>query len=348
MDNYPIFKNEYISENNEIEIHSKFKNYLSFTDDLVNKIQFNSTNKSEIPLSFYPIAKNIRIPSSYMAINILNNKASFIDNMARIAEVDFWRYDKQMGNWFPWLWSRGRINDDSKNIDGWKFYFDSFTDLSKKIENNNECIKPSNELLLFFIYLSCIKYIFQLNESYKNKMNEYKSKMNWPVGSQILAVQIRRGETCTKDGSMTDRPYFHLNKYIEEIEKLLLKNDYEYIYISTDSAEEIDEIIRQRPQWKLLYLPIDRRQFFRMNEKPVDLEVFCSLEPDRIPFIVDTGLADLYFISQCQGYISTIAVSEFSRCGWFLQIATQGKLTPYINMNEGILNMEDRDKLLLL
>ena len=56
MDNYPIFKNEYISENNEIETHSKFKNYLSFTDDLVNNIQFNSTNKSEIPLSFYPLA----------------------------------------------------------------------------------------------------------------------------------------------------------------------------------------------------------------------------------------------------------------------------------------------------
>jgi hypothetical protein len=85
-----------------------------------------------------------------------------------------------------------------------------------------------------------------------------------------------------------------------------------------------------------------------MNEEPIDLEVFCTLEPDRIPFIVDSGLADLYFISMCQGYISTISVSEFSRCGWFLQLAVQGKLTPYINMNKEILDMTKKDKLLLL
>jgi hypothetical protein len=348
MENYPIFKKEYIIENNNYEIHKNFKYYLSYTDTLVNDIQFHSQDKEEIPLTFYPIAKNIRFPVSFMTVNILNNKSSFIYNMARGGESDFWRDYKQMGDWFPWLWARNRIPGNYTNIEGWKFYFDSFTDWSKRIENTIVSIEPPNDLLLFFTYLSCSKYVFQLNEIYTTKMNEYKTLMDWPVSSSILAVQIRRGETCTKDGSMTDRPYYNLNKYIEEIDKMLMKIDYEYIYISTDSNEEIDEIKRQRPEWKLLYLPIDRSQFFRMNERPVDLEVFCCIEPDRIPFIVDSGLADLYFISLCQGYISTISVSEFSRCGWFLQIATQGKLTPYINMNDEILDMTKRDKLLLL
>lgn len=347
MESYPVFENEYVTIR-ETEVTNNFSEYLNYTDNLVEYVQHNSPEKVEIPLTFYPIAKNIRIPSSYMAINILNNKASYINNMARNGESDFWKDYKKMGDWFPWLWARGRISAESKNIDGWKYYFDSFTEKQIKINNQDSFLEPPDKFMLLFTYLSCIKYTFSLNDKYSAIMDDYKKQMSWPVGSKILAVQIRRGETCTKDGSMTDRPFYDLNKYIENIEKMLLANHYEYIYVSTDSDEEIGELKKLRPEWKLLYLPIDRKQFFRMNEQPVDLEVFCTLEPDRIPFIVDTGLADLYFISQCQGYISTITVSEFSRCGWFLQLATQRKLTPYVNMNDEPVDMTKRDKLLLL
>jgi hypothetical protein len=347
MENYPIFDNEYVIERNS-KIHSQFEEYLNYTDNLVEFIQFNSPNKKEIPLTFYPIAKNIRIPASYMAINVLNNCSSYIDNMPRDGEPAFWNNYKNMGNWFPWLWARGRIDENYKNIDGWKYYFDSFTYKCNKIDIQEPLLEPPHNLMLLFTYLSCIKYTFNLNDKYSNIMNEYKNQMAWPNNSKILAVQIRRGETCTKDGSITDRPFYNLNKYIDNIKKMLLTNNYDYIYVSTDSDEEIGELKKLHPEWKLLYLPIDRKQFFRMKEQPVDLEVFCSLEPGRIPFIVDTGLADLYFISQCQGYISTISVSEFSRCGWFLQMATQRKLTPYVNMNDEPLDMTKRDKLLLL
>jgi hypothetical protein len=370
MEQYPLFKQEH----QEVE-DPHFASYLSFTDQLVNQVQFHSNAKREIPLTFYPIAKNIRIPASYMAINVLNQTASFLENQPRVGEETFWREHKKMGEWFPWLWARDRIPGNYTNKEGWALYFDSFTEQAKPILSFAEqakpilsfteqakpilsfaeqakpitetidTVQPPPELLLFFTYLSCMKYVFQLNEVYRLKMDEYREQMKWPQG-KILAVQIRRGETCTKDGSITDRPFYHLTKYIEEIEKVI--HSYEYIYVSTDSDEEINELKRQRPDWKILYLPIDRSQFFRMNEKPVDLEVFCCLETSRIPFIVDSGLADLYFISQCQGYISTISVSEFSRCGWFLQIATQGKITTYINMNDEPLNMENRDKLLLL
>ena len=180
-------------------------------------------------------------------------------------------------------------------------------------------------------------------------MSNYKGIMNWPTDKKVLAVQIRRGETCSTDGSISpDRPFYHLDNYIHSIEMLLNDNDYEYIYISTDSDLEIDYIQSAKPEWKLLSIPIDRTQFFRLNEVLIDLEVSCTVNPERIPFIVDSGLADLYFISQCQGYVSTISISEFSRCGWYLQLAFQGKLTPYVNMNDEILDMTKRDKLLLL
>lgn len=352
MEQYPLFKQEHLEVDDPY-----FKSYLRFTDELVNQVQFYSNKTADIPLTFYPIAKNIRIPASYMAVNVLNQTASVLENQARVGEEAFWREHKKMGDWFPWLWARERLPGNYTNKEGWSLYFDSFTPLAKPIfsftplakpilgQEPIEPIQPPPELLLFFTYLSCMKYVFQLNDVYRTKMEEYREQMKWPQG-KVIAVQIRRGETCTKDGSVTDRPFYHLTKYIEEMDKLM--SGYEYIYVSTDSDEEINELKRQRPEWKVLYLPIDRSQFFRMKETPVDLEVSCSLEPSRIPFIVDSGLADLYFISQCQGYISTLSVSEFSRCGWFLQMATQGKVTSYINMNDEPLNMENRDKLLLL
>jgi len=347
MNTFPLFNKKLLKEDD----NTLFLSYLNYMDNLVLKIQSESENKKEVPLTFYPIAKNIRTTSSYMAINMLNGDASYLDNMARNGEPNFWYHEKKMGNWFPWLWSRGRISGDYKNIDGWKYYFNSFTkNQNIKTHNIIHCIKPPDDLTLFFAYLSCIKYVFQFNDDYKTIMDNHKKSMKWPSSyEKVLAVQIRRGETCSEDGSISpDRPFYHVDKYIESIEELLQRNDFEYIYISTDSDLEIDYIQKHRPEWKLLYLPIDRKQFFRLNENLVDLEVSCTMLPERIPFIVDSGLADLYFISQSQGYISTISMSEFSRCGWYLQFAFQGKLTPYINMNDDILDMNVRDKLLLL
>jgi hypothetical protein len=347
MESYPVFENEYVTIR-ETEVTNNFSEYLNFTDNLVDHIQHNSNDRSEIPLSFYPIAKNIRIPSSYMAANIMNNRSSYIDNMARTGEADFWNNYKEMGDWFPWLWARGRVPENSKNIDGWKFYFDSFTDSSKRINNEFEGIVPPEEFFPFFVYLSCIKYTFQLNAKYLELMNEYKQKMAWPTSSKILAVQIRRGDSCNRNCSVVaDRPFFHLDEYIKNIEKMILANNYEYIYVSTDSDEEIGAIQKLRPEWKILSLPIDRSQFFRLEEKAVDIEVSCTLDPNRIPFIVDSGIADIYFISLCQGYIATNTKSEFSRCGWYLQMVTQRKYNPYINMNADPVDLRNKDMLLL-
>lgn len=355
MDSYPLFSKEYYETDTEKYNQEKaiFSRYLQFTHQFVNSIQCNlSSPIEENFLSFYPIAKNIRFTSSLMSQNILLGKSSFVETNARGSEPDFWKDFKQMGDWYPWLWARGRegLGEQYTNKEGWAHYFTSFLPIHQPIPIDENIIPepPSEHLLTFFIYLSCLRYTFQLNTQYKNIMNDYQNKMEWPKHSQILAIQIRRGETCTPDGSMTDRPFFTLEQYLEKTDLLISKMGYEYIYISTDSNEEIERIQQYRPEWKLLYLPIDRSQFYRMKDSPVDIEVACCLEPNRIPFTVDTALADLYFISLCQGYISTISVSEFSRCGWFLQMAEQGYITPYVNMNDESLDMSLRDKLLLL
>jgi len=354
MNNYPIFEKEHLKIKNDNFIY-----YCNWANKFAQNVQFNSKNKKEVPLTFYPIAKNIRLPSSHMIQNILENKASFIDNNPRQGDISHWQNFLKRGNWYPWLWARGRIEGNYKNIDGWKFYFDSFTEKHHKIYNNQEVKEPPNNQKIFFLYLACIKYTFQLNGKYMKIMNDYKKEMGWPTDKKILAVQIRRGETCTKDCSKGDREVIKLEKYIEEIELLLKNGDFEYIYISTDSNEEIKNIQKIKPHWKLIFLPIDRTIFFRMdNNAPpkkngfsgvaIDLEDSCRLYPEKIPFIVDTGLADLYFISQCQGYISTLSEGEFSKCGWYLQMITQKCLTPYINLNTKEINMDNHDQLLML
>lgn len=364
MQHYPNLLKEYILVDNTIPTHINFKNYMSWALEQVQKIQYNSSSiaVSEVPLTFYPIAKNIRIPSSHMARNILNNTKSIINNHARNGEPHFWQNTLGRGHWYPWLWARGRLsNENYSNIEGWQYYFKSFTVNHAQITNLYNVIQPPENLKLFFIYLACIKYTFQLNDKYLELMSKYKESMNWPdLSSKILAVQIRRGETCTKDGSKTDREYFPIDFYIQKIELLMEQNNYDYIYISTDSNEEIDKIKSYNSNWKLLFLPINRNKFFRMQDNAdfrvenrhiaIDLEDSCRQLPESIPFIVDSALADLYFISLCQGYISTISESEFSRCGWYLQMAIQESLTPYIDINTNTLplNLSLRDKLLLL
>lgn len=351
MEQYPVFDPEYIKEVST-ENTRFFKQHLAFTNAVVNTAQLQSENSSEIPLTFYPIAKNIRTVTSFMANYVMSGRESVMNNMARKGEINHWKKHNDM-EWYPWLWARGRMDkEDYTNQEGWNYYFDSFGSTHKDLPISKNPIQPPGEIIVFFIYLSCCKYAFRLSAHFQDMMAKYKAEMEWPENGKVLAVQIRRGDTVRKDGSMPGRAYFDLNDYIEKMDVMIAENGFEYIYISTDSNEEMGEIQKLRPEWKLLQLPIDRCQFFRMDEahelygKHVDLEVFCAMHPDRIPFTMDSGMADLYFISQCQGYISTISISEFSMCGWYLQIAEQEKLTPYINMTGEEINV--RKKLLLL
>ena len=287
-----------------------------------------------------------------MVKNILKGEKSYIDNKARDGEEDYWINSIKMETWYPWLWARGRIDNNYTNKEGWLYYFDSFNEKTNLILEPHEKLKPPDDLELFFLYLSSVKYTFNLNKKYKKIINNINLEINWPKNSKILAVQIRRGDTCSKDCKISDRPCFELDNYIEKIDLMLSQNNYEYIYISTDSDEEIEIIKLKRPEWKLLYLNINRKLFFRLNgetlSSSVNLEVSCSKNPDSIPFIVDTALYDLYFISKCHGYISTMSISQFSLLGWYLQISEQEKITPYINMNIEPLDMTKKYLLLLI
>lgn len=83
MDNYPVIKQEYLFENNNISFYQNFNKNLQWGNNVINFIQNKSTVYDDLPLSFYPIAKNIRFVASYMLNNINNYKKSIIFNKIR-------------------------------------------------------------------------------------------------------------------------------------------------------------------------------------------------------------------------------------------------------------------------
>ena len=335
-----------------------FKRRLAFAKERVNQCQSTmSLPTAPVYMTFYPIAKNIRSCSSYMTQNVLNNNHSVISKNGRGQEETFWREMFGLGSWFPWLWARGRIQGDYSNQSGWEFYFDSFRASTPLLETG-PTERPSDGEMAFYVYLACILYTFKFNNAYQSLVDIYEKEMKWPANDKVLAIQIRRGEITPKNGDFArGRQFFTVEHYVEKADVLLKENpDMKYVYISTDSDDEIDKVRALRPDWNLLYLPIDRSKFFRYacdpekdnNHSLSDLENVCARQPDRIPFVVDSALADLYFIARSHGYVSTIVPSEFSRCGWFLQFAFQERMTPYINMSGDDIDFDKRDMLLML
>jgi hypothetical protein len=331
-----------------------FKRRLAFAKEWVNRCQSNpSLPNADVFMTFYPIAKNIRSCSSWMAKNVVNNHYSRISSGSRVGEDTFWPQAWKLGSWFPWLWARGRISGEYNNQAGWDFYFDSFRASTPPLIESGPTERPPEDELVFYVYLACVLYTFRLNSTYQSMVDAYEKEMKWPVDDKVLAIQIRRGEITPKNGDFArDRPFFTVEQYVEQADIILKENpDMKYVYISTDSDDEIDKVRTLRPEWNLLYLPIDRSKFFRYggsNGAFSDLERICALDTGRIPFVVDSALADLYFIARSHGYVSTIMPSEFSRCGWFLQFAFQQRMTPYVNMSGKDIDFNDRDVLLML
>lgn len=331
------------------EDNNIFKCKLNYCKDNVNKIQNDVSRPSaDVFMTFYPIAKNIRVCSSYMTLNILNGRKSKLSLDARPGESDFWRNNFKEGHWFPWLWARGRIDGSYTNQQGWNYYFDSFRDDDiVQLDVTGELTRPSDDDMTFFTHLASLLYSFNLNDSYNIMIKKYEDEMKWPENRGVLAIHIRRGDIVPtgKLMSIAGRPFYCVEKYLECADKLL-ENDssLEYVFVATDSDEEINLVRSLRPTWKLLYVPIDRSNFYRLDHpslhihndpNPIFLDQACSNQPHRIPFTVDSALADLYFIGKSNAFVgANLKTAEFTRAGLLLQFAMNERMTAYADTND--------------
>lgn len=281
-----------------------------------------------------------------MSHNLLNNRKTILGDISVPGEEAFL---SRLGvSWRPWVWARrAPMGCNYTNLEGWYYYFKSFTNFHKEIEldESSEITEPeTTEEKMFYLYIASIKYVFNLNDKYSNFF-KFKERGFWPDNDKnILGVHIRRGDACGKNNEFICGKCFSVEKYIENIEKILEKNNYDYIYIATDSKKEIENIQKAKPNWNILYLPIDRSQFLRPTTERFDIEQKCLKNSNIIPFVVDTALLDLYFLNKCKGLVAPITTSEFSKLAWILQLSYHKTLHPYINLcstNDNIFNLSE-------
>lgn len=332
-------------------INIDIKNDLFLTKKVINKTVSKSTSEGECHLSFYSVAKNIRFLSSYFYKSIKEGKKPIISNNPRPGEDFFWR--QNTGNsWFPWLWSRYK-KENLDNFSAWNNYFNSFN-----FSHLDDV--EINEVNDFYLYLSSIDYVFNLKSEFVESMdNKYKT-FQWP-NEPVIGLQIRRGEIVTNDGDINkswnsrtglqhgSRPIFSIEDYMDGLKSINETYGYKYIYVSTDSSETIDFLVKNYPEYTFLYNNYERTKFLRYDGNPnkVALEFDIEKHPELTELYTESCLMDLYYLSNCKMYVGGMSHSEYGICGWFLQMVKQQSITPFYNV-EGRFNVENTNIGLLL
>lgn len=242
------------------------------------------------------------------------------------------------------MWSRF-FSTNSSNKESWENIF-------SPVEDNVAVEKEYNDKNIlndFFLYLSCIEHIFRLNSNFENSISPIISNL---PDNKICGLQIRRGEIVPKNGGSVSscRPIYSIKDYVIGLRKICESLSTNKVFISTDSDETVDHLIRNYPEFDFIINNYDRSLFLRYDGK-VDvpsLEIDLQSRPDLIKHYTETCIADLISLSRCNGYVGGMKYSEFGVCGWFLQMVKNKSITPYFNV-EGDFDMKNGPlKMLLL
>jgi hypothetical protein len=320
----------------------------------IYNIQSNNKGHGECFLSFYPLAKNIRFLSSYFFVNITKGLKPILSEYPRPGEDGFWKQQTGENSWYPWLWSRNYANNQSTkdSIENLFKPIDRLVDITSFDENYIEDLKkePVSHIGL---YLASLDHVFDLNDSLLNKiLNQY---INYTLPDKICGLQIRRGEIATpkinNEGSWSGRKIYTLDEYMNHVKNICEKLQTNNIFISTDSSETIDYLKNTYTDYTFYNNNYDQTLFIRYDSSwkqefldSPSLELQIAKKPELIEHYTNSCLADLLSLSQCDGYVGGMNMSEYGICGWMLQMAKQKKITPYFNI-EGI--FEERRMLLL-
>lgn len=350
-----FFKNEILPKENMQFIN--IEKELDLCKAYIYEVQSKSNKYGDCYLSFYPLAKNIRFISSYFFKNIRMGLKPRISLNCRPGEDYFWT-SKTKDNWYPWLWGR-YFEKKSNNKESWENIF-STIDKAITIQNNQENFVDFNNINDFVLYLSCLDFIFELNEKFLETITQTIINKYIPQNN-LCGLQIRRGEIVAKDGDLSKsylkaRPIYTIDDYMIGVKKVCEKLNNNDVFVSTDSNETINYLKENYPDYKFYDNLYDKNNFLRYSESNLNkynldgpsLEFDINLRQDLIKFYTETCISDLYLLSKCKGYVGGMTYSEFGICGWFLQMAKQKSINPYYNV-EGEFNLKgDKTSLLLL
>jgi hypothetical protein len=312
----------------------------------INELQTNYQISGDCYLSFYPLAKNIRFLSSYFCYNIINGKNPKLSESPRPGEIEFWKEKTKENDWHPWLWGRYFENKNSVKeiLENILQPIDDIVDISTLDINYKNKIQNVH-VTKFLLYLSCLGHIFRLNKNFENEIIKNYFNYKWPT-ENVCGLQIRRGEIVSKNSIWSGRKVYSVEEYMTETKKLCSILNTKNIFVSTDSIETIDYLKENYSEYNFYYNNYDRNLFIRYSENwskefidSPSLELQISKKPHLIKHYTESCISDLICLSNCQGYVGGMSMSEYGICGWFLQMAKQQKITPYYNL-EGTFDLD--------
>jgi hypothetical protein len=288
-----------------------------------------------------PLAKNLCWIATALYENVERGKRTVIPAGNPYEEPDFEAEGRPP--WRPWLWSRiprAQLPNVDRGIDdpelAWPAYFQHLNHSSKGVAPTDapapargpDCVK---ERVLRMA--ACADYAFRLNEHMAGVIDDFKVRSGWDDTEPKIGIHLRRGDAATEDLGETTRPSYPLEKYLEVADTICERHGIRTIYLSTESETEVQRAHELRPQYRVLSLDHDRDIFPRIADTSIFIEDLALADHSAIEPIVNSAIADLWFLQHCSAFIGTFN-SEFSMLAWLLCIGHHGCFVPYVNLSE--------------
>ncbi len=293
-----------------------------------------------VHLTFYPIAKNIRLVATALFRNVDRSRRTCIAPGNDGEEEDM----RSEGGppWKPWLWSRiprGQLHNVEHEVDeaelAWPTYFLDIVRAEGEIEipqrDRPDWRRGPLEKGRILRMAACARFAFRLNEHMRAVVSDWRERSGWDEEEPTLGIHLRRGDAATEDLEMQTRPSYSLEEYLADADILCNTYGIRTVYLSTESEAEIRRARELRPQYRFLSLAHDRSVFPNIADSSIFIEDLALSDHSVIEPIVNSAVADLWFLQNCNAFIGTFN-SEFSVLAWLLCVGQNGFIVPYVNL----------------
>jgi hypothetical protein len=322
----------------------------------IEVVQAQGMYKSGVFLTFRPIGKNLRLLGTALRDNVNRHRMTYIKCGGPPTEERALLLNGHQ--WSPWLWSRDvhyRTQSEDERRDtgrAWNVFFKYPSTVPMALGNyvqpytprlKREC-GPFNVNFLERVLEVAVatKYVFSPVDFILQQVNVLKQRIQWPgQDEQVLALHVRRGDAATSD-SATKTPQkatrisFPLNAYLDAADVISEKYGINYIFLATESTEEIERAKRLRPQYKFLFLEHDRSIFPDIASSNQFIEDLALDHPERVRALTMSAILDLCLFCECHAFVGAFN-SEFSLLAWLLTVGTRGHIVPYTSLSKPML-----------
>jgi len=286
-------------------------------------------------LTFYPISKNLIKMTNQLHQSISNNARLIFNKNEFVSHSEISFYKKNFDNieWHPWLWSRIPRRTDNTSI-GWELYFNEW---------NNNIIFSENKMLNLG---KCANSIFNLNNfviNYiNNEINKFIFSKNNISDKKLIGIHIRRGDQKNISGENYNIPkYIHIDKYIKYI-KEFPPDEYDF-YISSEDNLNIFNILKDElPEYNFIINSVCNNVVWSNPniEGCIDIEGFCSRNPENIEHIVLSALLDLHILQRSHIFIGPIKHSAYSYIAYLLALGKNENVS-FIDLSTDISDLKN-------